>query len=308
MALVMNLERVSALTLRGQVRHDARTDKPKNCDPTRTHLNRVLAGTGHAVRDTAAVVRGHNAAARKDNERPYHRYVLSGSNEELDTPAKQAAFEAKAMAWLRKHYGDGLAYAVAHLDEQTYHIHAVCVPLYQQTLTRNGTASTAWKISHKQHPATKGKNSYKRLRRDCAKSLGLDYGVEGGKPKDRALADTLRDCHTIEAHAREVCDKRIQQAQQQAARMLREAADARQRARERELAIEGEMSLVLAVGKVLEARARTLGEVELAKQIVSDVAGVKRMRNEEPRQTTIANASPPPERHKQNKRSEIRGG
>ncbi|MBM1772916.1 plasmid recombination protein, partial [Sulfitobacter geojensis] len=89
--------------------------------------------------------------------------------------------------WLQDEYGEGFVYAVLHTDERTPHIHAVCVPLYQSKTKHR----EAWKVSHKQHPATKGKGSYERLRRRCADALGFEYGDPGNKPRTEAqrLAD-----------------------------------------------------------------------------------------------------------------------
>ena len=292
MALVFNIERITDSQLRGQRRHDQRTDNPLNCDPSRRHLNRVLAGTGDPVADTAHTLAQHRAKPRADNDRPYDRIVLSASPDELDTPQKVAAFEARSMKWLRKTWGPGLAYAVAHLDERTYHIHAVVVPLYSV----ESRGQTRHRVSHRLHPATKGKDSYARLRRDASRSLGLEYGEPGGKPQALAQRRTLEACSLIEDHAKRKAQAVLDGAEDQVALSLRiahglrqEAAeDRRQAAKDRHeawlmmesaakerRALDRERAQVVAVGATLASEARQQGEDRRAQTIQASVAQIE---------------------------------
>jgi len=291
MALVFNIERATDSQLRGQRRHDQRIDNPPNCDPSRRHLNSVLAGTGDPVEDTAAVLAKHKAKPRADNDRPYDRIVLSASPDELDTPEKVAAFTDRSMKWLRKTWGSGLAYAVGHADEETFHIHAVVVPLYEV----EARGETRHRVSHRLHPATKGKDSYARLRRDAAASLGLDYGEPGGKPQSLAQRRTLEACHLIEGDAHRRAQRIVDDAQEQAALTLRlaqeirgEAADAKRQAvkarreafemfesaAQERRALERDQAQVAAVGATLASEARQLGQVQRAQTIQASVSQI----------------------------------
>lgn len=277
-ALVFNIERITASQLKGQRRHDQRIDKPPNCDPKRQHLNRVLEGSGDPVKDVEAALSEHKAKPRADNDRPYTRIVLSASPDELDTPEKVDEFEAKSMKWLRKHWGPGLVYGVAHLDEETYHIHAVVVPLYSV----ESRGQTRNRVSHRLHPATKGKDSYTRLRQDAAHSMGLDYGEPGGKPQSLEQRRTLGACRLIEADAKAKADAIVKSAEEQAALSLRIAYELREEAFETmeevakgRKALERERAQVAALGASLGREAREMGQEERARAIDASVAPIK---------------------------------
>lgn len=194
-ALVLNIERIGPNALRAQRKHDNRlAGDLSNVDPSRSHLNRVLAGSGDCVEDVDHLMKSQKVKVRKDNENPYTRIVLSASPELFKDPKRSKQFISDSMDFLRDKWGDGLAYAVLHMDEKTPHIHAVVVPVVQ---TKRGAIS-----SHHTHPATKGFNSYERLRRNCAARLDLDYGVPGTKPIDEKMGQVLNEANLILAHAK----------------------------------------------------------------------------------------------------------
>ena len=123
-----------------------------------------------------------------DNETPFNRFVIQpGDGFNWSNGAAIGKWLAASKKWLQDEYGEGFVYAVVHVDEKKPHIHAVTVPLYQSKTKHR----EAWKVSHKQHPATKGKGSYERLRRRCADALGFEYGEPGNKPRTETqrLAD-----------------------------------------------------------------------------------------------------------------------
>ena len=193
--LVFSIERINASALRGQQRHDTRSGgNLDHVDQKRSHLNQVLHGSGKCIADVKGLMREKGVKVRKDNENPFTRIVLSASPEHLADPKNREKFVSNSMEFLREKWGDGLAYAVLHLDEKTPHIHAVVVPLVQ---SKRGTIS-----SHHNHPATKGLNSYERLRRYCAARLDLDYGVPGTKPVDAKMGQVLQESEIILAHAK----------------------------------------------------------------------------------------------------------
>nr|CRY96900.1 hypothetical protein [uncultured prokaryote] len=172
--LVFNIERINRSQLRAQKRHDLR--EAGNLTHTNPHLvNPILHGTGHAVADVDAMMEAKAVKVRKDNHDPYTRVVLSASPDLFDDHKRTKKWLDDSMGFLRETWGEGFVYAVLHLDEKTPHIHAVVVPLVE---SKRGTIS-----SHHRHPATKGLNSYERLRRTCSDRLELDYGEPGNKPR-----------------------------------------------------------------------------------------------------------------------------
>lgn len=181
--LVFNIERVGLQGVRGQDMHDNR--KGGNLDHVNhknTSLNKVLVGSGNPVKDVEAVCKKQNATHRKDNEKPYTRIVLSASPSHFDDAERGRLFVEKSLKFLEEEYGEGLAYVCLHMDEKTPHLHAVVVPLYKAP---NGKV----KVSHHKCKATAGYRSYEAMRRRTADTLGLDYGVPGGKAKTEAEAE-----------------------------------------------------------------------------------------------------------------------
>jgi vacuolar-type H+-ATPase subunit H len=182
--LVLNIERVGWSKLEGQRRHDQRTGGDlSHVDLAASVDNFVLHGSGDAKADVQACLDRFEAAPRADNDAPFNRFVIQ-PGDEFDWSDREAigSWLGNSKKWLQDEYGDGFVYAVVHVDEKTPHIHAVTVPLYRSKTKHR----EMWKVSHKQHSATKGKGSYERLRRRCANNLGFDYGEHGNKPRTEA--------------------------------------------------------------------------------------------------------------------------
>lgn len=187
--LVLNIERIGWSKLEGQRRHDQRLGGDlAHIDESMTKHNLVLQGSGDPKFDVQTCLNKHNAKPRADNDAPFNRYVVQpGEGFDWKDPNAIEIWLRKTKSFFQKEYGAGFAYAVAHADETTLHIHAVCVPLYESTTKKR----TVWKVSHKQHPATRGKGSYERLRKRCAEHLGFEYGEPGNKP--RTIEQRLSD-------------------------------------------------------------------------------------------------------------------
>ena len=199
--LVLNIERVGWSKLAGQRMHDQRLGGDlSHVDLAASEENMVLHGTGDAKADVRACLDKFEAAPRADNETPFNRFVIQpGDGFDWSNPMAIGKWLGDSKKWLQDEYGDGFVYAVVHVDEKTPHIHAVAVPLYQSKTKHR----EAWKVSHKQHPATKGKGSYERLRQRCADALGFEYGEPGNKPRTEAqrLADEAAEATKAKAKA-----------------------------------------------------------------------------------------------------------
>jgi|TARA_R100000789_G_C3023439_1_gene154029 hypothetical protein len=199
--LVLNIERVGWSKLEGQRRHDQRIGGDlSHVDLKASDDNLVLHGSGDAKADVRACLGKFKAAPRADNEMPFNRFVIQpGDGFDWSDSATIGKWLGSSKKWLQDEYGDGFVYAVVHTDEKIPHIHAVCVPLYRSKTKHQ----EAWKVSHKQHPATKGKGSYERLRQRCANALGFEYGEPGNKPRTEAQrhADEAADARKLRAKA-----------------------------------------------------------------------------------------------------------
>ena len=118
--------------------HIERKIIPKNADPTRTHLNRVLVEYPDGVhgRDEAIAHRLNTADIRRkithDQVRVV-RVVLSGTHEDMMYIQEKEKLDEwcnDSIQWLQATFGkDNVVAAHLHMDEKTPHIHAAVVPI-----------------------------------------------------------------------------------------------------------------------------------------------------------------------------------
>ena len=118
--------------------HIERKIIPKNADPTRTHLNRVLVEYPDGVhgRDGAIAHRLNTAGIRRkithDQVRVV-RVVLSGTHEDMMNIQEKGKLDEwcnDSIQWLQATFGkDNVVAAHLHMDEKTPHIHATVVPI-----------------------------------------------------------------------------------------------------------------------------------------------------------------------------------
>ena len=118
--------------------HIERKIIPKNADPTRTHLNRVLVKYPDGVhgRDEAITHRLNTAGIRRkithDQVRVV-RVVLSGTHEDMMNIQEKGKLDewcSDSIQWLQATFGkDNVVAAHLHMDEKTPHIHAAVVPV-----------------------------------------------------------------------------------------------------------------------------------------------------------------------------------
>ena len=118
--------------------HIERKIIPKNADPTRTYLNRVLVEYPDGVhgRDEAIAHRLNMAGIRRkithDQVRVV-RVVLSGTHEDMMNIQEKGKLDewcSDSIQWLQATFGkDNVVAAHLHMDEKTPHIHAAVVPI-----------------------------------------------------------------------------------------------------------------------------------------------------------------------------------
>ena len=118
--------------------HIERKIIPKNADPTRTHLNRVLVEYPDGVhcRDEAIAHRLNTAGIKRkithDQVRVV-RVVLSGTHEDMINIQEKGKLDEwcnDSIQWLQATFGkDNVVAAHLHMDEKTPHIHAAVVPI-----------------------------------------------------------------------------------------------------------------------------------------------------------------------------------
>ena len=118
--------------------HIERKIIPKNADPTRTHLNRVLVEYPDGVhgRDEAIAHRLNTAGIRRKithDQVRVDRVLLSGTHEDMMNIQEKGKLDEwcnDSIQWLQATFGkDNVVAAHLHMDEKTPHIHAAVVPI-----------------------------------------------------------------------------------------------------------------------------------------------------------------------------------
>ena len=134
----MDIKKAKGTSDTTQSDHIERKIIPKNADPTRTHLNRVLVEYPDGVhgRDEAIAHRLNTADIRRkithDQVRVV-RVVLSGTHEDMMNIQEKGKLDewcSDSIQWLQATFGkDNVVAAHLHMDEKTPHIHAAVVPV-----------------------------------------------------------------------------------------------------------------------------------------------------------------------------------
>lgn len=222
--------------------HIERKIIPKNADPTRTHLNRVLVEYPDGVhgRDEAIAHRLNTAGIRRkithDQVRVV-RVVLSGTHEDMMNIQEKGELDewcSDSIQWLQATFGkDNVVAAHLHMDEKTQHIHAAVVPIV------TGERRKAKKEQ------TDGKRKYRKKTnsvRLCADDLfnrqtliayhdnyarvmakyGLQRGVRGSEARHTSTTQYYRDMKK-KNDALDMENKRLQEQKAKAEQELKRA-------------------------------------------------------------------------------------
>lgn len=222
--------------------HIERKIIPKNADPTRTHLNRVLVEYPDGVhgRDEAIAHRLNTAGIRRkithDQVRVV-RVVLSGTHEDMMNIQEKGELDewcSDSIQWLQATFGkDNVVAAHLHMDEKTPHIHAAVVPIV------TGERRKAKKEQ------TDGKRKYRKKTnsvRLCADDLfnrqtliayhdnyarvmakyGLQRGVRGSEARHTSTTQYYRDMKK-KNDALDMENKRLQEQKAKAEQELKRA-------------------------------------------------------------------------------------
>ena len=223
-AVVFSLMRNTAANIGGATQHQLKrvSDGSSEIDPSRSHRNRTLVGSGNIMADVrvyeeAIEIRGH----LRDTSQPYLTLVLSASPEyfrpaggppgsEIDDPEDAARLDAwiiESTAWLTTTFGPDLVSVIYNGDETTPHIHACAVPTYlrsekikprrliDEDPDDHAQRIQAWEQdgirkrtrSWASNPVMGRKNSADLLRREYATAMspmGLHYALASYTPTD----------------------------------------------------------------------------------------------------------------------------
>ena len=238
----MDIKKAKGTSDTTQSDHIERKIIPKNADPTRTHLNRVLVEYPDGVhgRDEAIAHRLNTAGIRRkithDQVRVV-RVVLSGTHEDMMNIQEKGELDewcSDSIQWLQATFGkDNVVAAHLHMDEKTPHIHAAVVPIV------TGERRKAKKEQ------TDGKRKYRKKTnsvRLCADDLfnrqtliayhdnyarvmakyGLQRGVRGSEARHTSTTQYYRDMKK-KNDALDMENKRLQEQKAKAEQELKRA-------------------------------------------------------------------------------------
>ena len=222
--------------------HIERKIIPKNADPTRTHLNRVLVEYPDGVhgRDEAIAHRLNTAGIRRkithDQVRVV-RVVLSGTHEDMMNIQEKGELDewcSDSIQWLQATFGrENVVAAHLHMDEKTPHIHAAIVPI---------VTGERRKAKKEQEDGKRKYHKKANTVRLCADDLfnrqtliayhdnyarvmakyGLQRGVRGSEARHTTTTQYYRDIQKKNA-ALDAENKRLQEQKTETEQELRQA-------------------------------------------------------------------------------------
>ena len=222
--------------------HIERRIIPKNADPTRTHLNRVLIEYPDGVhgRDEAIAHRLNTAGIKRkithDQVRVV-RVVLSGTHEDMMDIQENGRLDewcSDSIQWLQATFGrENVVAAHLHMDEKTPHIHAAIGPI---------VTGERRKAKKEQEDGKRKYHKKANTVRLCADDLfnrqtliayhdnyarvmakyGLQRGVRGSEARHTTTTQYYRDIQKKNA-ALDAENKRLQEQKTETEQELRQA-------------------------------------------------------------------------------------
>ena len=229
--------------------HIERKIIPKNADPTRTHLNRVLVEYPDGVhgRDEAIAHRLNTAGIRRkithDQVRVV-RVVLSGTHEDMMNIQEKGELDewcSDSIQWLQATFGkDNVVAAHLHMDEKTPHIHAAVVPIVTGERRKAKKEQTDGKRKYRKKTNSVRlcaddlfnrqtliayHDNYARVMANYARVMakyGLQRGVRGSEARHTSTTQYYRDMKK-KNDALDMENKRLQEQKAKAEQELKRA-------------------------------------------------------------------------------------
>lgn len=147
--VVMTTRYVGMREIHAVSRHELErhADGSSAIDPERSHLNKVLLGPATQSDAIDGMLKQGVKGPTKQADTPFVQMVLSASPQFFRKDSDVVGtFEAdrlkvwvdETMGWAKREYGQDLAHASLHLDEDTPHIHMLIVPTYSRKPRKPG--------------------------------------------------------------------------------------------------------------------------------------------------------------------------
>ena len=212
--------------------HIERIIIPKNCDPTRTHLNRELITfpDGVSNRDEAIVHRINNAGIKRkisDKQVRAICIILSGSYDDMnriEADGQIGGWCNDSLKWLDETFGKGnTVSAVLHMDETTAHIHATVVPIVKGERRKAKQEAENGKRKYRKKPTetvrlcaddvlTRQKlETYHDTYADAMEKYGLQRGIRGSEARNITTSQYYRELFAKNEELKENIDDLLKQ-------------------------------------------------------------------------------------------------
>lgn len=190
-------------TLSSMGLHNQRSIKTPNADPTRTHQNKELIGTGDYLADVKARLeavakeqeaRGSSLLIQKNSVKAIEHLMTASPEyfQGIDRERKIQRFIKACGSFLENTYGrDNIVSASLHLDEKTPHLTAIVTPI---TVSKLKSGKEIKRLGAKKW--LDGREKMMLLQDNFAESC-KHLGLERGKRNSRAKHTTIKEFYNL---------------------------------------------------------------------------------------------------------------
>ena len=191
-------------------KHVTRAIESANVNKRFSHLNRVVIGSEQICDDIRKHLEHHSITKLRKNGVLMIEFVLSVSPSFFkqadgtyrpDANERLKAWTRASRDWLLKEFGTNCLSAILHLDEQTPHLHAICVPV-SRSLNKKG------EVVHRLNARgiLGGRDKLSRLQDSYAGALA-PLSIKRGKRGSRATHTTLKQFYSAVNESKRICAK-----------------------------------------------------------------------------------------------------
>tara|TARA_B100001063_G_scaffold245560_1_gene281587 strand:+ start:1060 stop:1899 length:840 start_codon:yes stop_codon:yes gene_type:complete len=191
-------------------KHVTRAIESPNVNKRFSHLNRLIIGSEQICDDIRKHLEHHSITKLRKNGVLMIEFVLSVSPSFFKQPngaywpdanERLKAWVNASRDWLLKEFGTNCLTAILHLDEQTPHLHAICVPVSKSFNKKGG-------VVHRLNARgiLGGRDKLSRLQDSYAGALA-PLNIKRGQRGSRATHTTLKQFYSAVNESKRICAK-----------------------------------------------------------------------------------------------------
>ncbi|USE67996.1 hypothetical protein CTT31_02210 [Pseudoalteromonas maricaloris] len=191
-------------------KHVTRAIESPNVNKRYSHLNRVIIGSEQICDDIRKHLEHHGITKLRKNGVLMIEFVLSVSPSFFkradgtywpNANERLKAWVRSSRGWLLQEFGTNCLTAILHQDEQTAHLHAICVPV-SKSFNKKG------EVVHRLNARgiLGGRDKLSRLQDSYASALA-PLGIKRGQRGSRATHTTLKQFYSAVNESKRICAK-----------------------------------------------------------------------------------------------------